>query len=315
MIHRARFLRARSAAAHRSVFASVFATAFAIAPSMASADNSKAQCIEANTKSQDLRREGKLAEAREQLKRCGDPACPRIVRDDCAQRLDDLDKAQPSLIFDVKDARGGDIIDVRVSVDGRPLVDRLDGTPLKIDPGAHTLTFDVAGQPPVSAKVLIREGEAGRHERVVFDGVNAAAPAPSTASEAATSPASGPVAPSSGGSAQRTLGLVVGGVGVAGLAAGVIFWQLGGSAWDSAKQACGGNAGACTNIGSAASYHDTASTDATVATAAFIAGAALLAAGGVLFLTGPREKRATARIEVAPSVGPRSAGLSVAGGF
>jgi hypothetical protein len=48
---------------------------------------------------------------------------------------------------------------------------------------------------------------------------------------------------------------------------------------------------------------------------AFIAGGALLATGGVLFLTGPKESHTATGIQVAPSVGPRSAGLVVAGGF
>src|SRR5262249_35681572 len=141
--------------------------ALAFAPALAAADMTKLQCVEANTKSQDLRRDGKLAESEAQLRKCVDPSCPRLVRDDCTRRLDDLEKAQPSMLFDVKDAKGADVIDVRVSVDGRPLADHLDGTPLKVDPGPHEFTFEVAGQPPVVDKVLVREGEAGRHERVV----------------------------------------------------------------------------------------------------------------------------------------------------
>jgi hypothetical protein len=304
---------------HRNVARLVSAAALglALAPSAASAEGiTKGQCVEANTKSQELRRDGKLAEAREQLRRCGDPACPRLVRDDCSKRLDDLDKVQPTLVFDVKDARGADVIDVRVSVDGRPLADHLDGSPLKVDPGAHVFTFEVAGQPPINDKVLIREGEAGRHEHVVFDHLNPAPGGPPPGLKgAADLPDAVPDAHPAKSSAQRTIGLVVGGVGVAGLAAGIVFWQLGSSAWNSAKQACGGNVSACTDVGSATSYRSTASTDATVSTVAFIAGGALLATGGVLFLTGPKENRAATGIQVAPSIGPRSAGLVVAGGF
>jgi hypothetical protein len=304
---------------HRKNFARLLSAAalgFALAPSEAVADSvTKAQCIEANTKSQDLRREGKLAEAREQLHRCGDPACPRLIRDDCTKRLDDLDKVQPTLVFDVKDARGADVIDVRVSVDGKPLADHLDGSPLKVDPGAHLFTFEVAGQPTVSDKVLVREGEAGRHESVVFDHLNPAPGAPPPGSHAGALPDAVPDAQPSKGNAQRTIGLVVGGVGIAGLAAGVVFWQLGSSAWNSAKQACGGNVSACTDVGSANSDKSTATTDAMVSTVAFIAGGALLAAGGVLFLTGPRDKPASKDIVIAPSVSPRSAGLVMSGGF
>jgi hypothetical protein len=306
MSHRTNLARLLSAAA----------VGLALAPAGAAADNiTKVQCIEANTKSQDLRREGKLAEAREQLRRCGDSACPRLVRDDCTKRLDDLDKVQPSLVFDVKDARGGDVIDVHVSVDGRPLADHLDGSPLKVDPGAHVFTFEVAGQPPMTDKVLIREGEAGRHERVVFEGLNAAPAAPPAASPGAGLPDAVPDAHPSKGNGQRTIGLVLGGVGVAGLAAGVVFWQLGSSAWSSAKQACGGDVSACTDVGSATSYRSTATTDATVSTVASIAGGVLLAGGAVLFLTAPGESHAATSIQVAPSVSHQSAGLVVAGGF
>jgi hypothetical protein len=295
---------------------SAAALGLALAPGGAAADNiTKAQCVEANTKSQDLRREGKLAESREQLHRCGDPACPRLIRDDCSKRLDDLDKVQPTLIFDVKDARGADVIDVKVSVDGKPLADHLDGSPLKVDPGAHLFTFEVAGQKSMSDKVLIREGEAGRHESVVFDQLNPPPPGQAPAQGGMLPGGSSESAPPSKPGPQRTIGLVVGGVGIAGLAAGIVFWQLGSSAWNSAKQACGGNVSACTDVNSANSDKSTASTDATVSTIAFIAGGALLATGGVLFLTGGHEKAASASFVVAPSVGPRSAGLVMSGGF
>lgn len=312
MTHRARLIG--------SSFAASVGFAFAVAPGLAAADMTKAQCIEANTKSQDLRRDGKLTEAREQLRKCVEHACPRMVRDDCTKRLDDLEKAQPTLIFDVKDAKGADVIDVRVNVDGRLLVDHLDGSPLKVDPGVHAFSFEVAGQPPVVDQVLVREGETARHESVVIATLNKPAPAPAASSagaDAATAPGSGAdTAASRGLGTQRAIGLVVGGVGVAGLAAGTVFWLLGSSAWSNAKQACGGNPSACTDVNTATSDRNTATTDATVAMVSYIAGGALLAAGAVLFLTGaPRESAPAASFVVAPSVGPRSAGLVLSGGF
>jgi len=294
--------------------------AFSFAAGSADADMSKRQCIEANTKSQELRRQEKLAEAREQLERCADPACPAMVREDCTRRMDELHKVQPTLVFDVKDAKGGDLIDVRVSIDGRPLVDRLDGTPLKVDPGAHSFTFELSGEPAIVDTLLVREGETGRHERVVFEGVGKApppvavppaslqAPAPSTASSGDSS------SPHRLGT-QKTVGLVVGGVGVAGLAAGGVLGLLGTSAWSSAKQACGGNVGACTDVASGASYRNTASTEATAATVGFIAGGALVAAGAVLFLAGRKESHPVASLLVGPSVGLGAAGVVLSGEF
>lgn len=300
--------------------AAVVGVALAFSPRSALAGPSKVQCIEANTKSQDLRRDGKLAEAREQLKRCLDPACPRLVRDDCTRRLDDLEKVQPTLVFDVKDAQGADVIDVRVSVDGRPLVDHLDGSPLNVDPGAHTFTLEVTGQPSIVDPMLVHEGETGRHERVVFDGLHKPPPlAPSALGglQGGSVPASDQGPASGGLGAQRTIGLVAGVVGAAGLATGAVLGLLANSAFSKAKSACDGTPSACPDakVSTATPFDNTAKTEANAATVAFIAGGALLATGGVLFLTGPRDDRAGVSVAIGPSVDARSAGLVIGGGF
>lgn len=53
----------------------------------------KQECVAANEAAQDLRRAGKLRDARKKLELCVAEICPKAVREDCAQRLDDLDKA------------------------------------------------------------------------------------------------------------------------------------------------------------------------------------------------------------------------------
>ena len=139
-----------------------------LSPVSAIADVKKAACIEANTKAQDLRREGKLSEARGQLRTCADPSCPELVRDDCTKRLDDLERAQPTIIFGAKDASGRDMGAVAVTVDGRPLAEKLDGTPLRVDPGEHVFTFSAGDQSPVTQTFIIREGERDRRESLVI---------------------------------------------------------------------------------------------------------------------------------------------------
>ena len=49
--------------------------------------------MDADDAAQDLRLEGKLQAAREQLLICTSPSCPRAVREDCAQRLEELNAA------------------------------------------------------------------------------------------------------------------------------------------------------------------------------------------------------------------------------
>jgi hypothetical protein len=290
-----------------------FAVAFCLVSAPALGDVTKEQCLEANGKAQELRRELRLSAARAELHICADPECPAIVRDDCAKRLDEIEKAQPSIVFEVKDANGADVINVRVSVDGKPLADHLDGSALKVDPGPYEFTFEVAGQPPVVEKLLVREGEGGRHVSVVVTGAaSSAAPAPLLASQPAPSPS--PPATSAGGlGTLKLVGLVVGGAGVASLAVGSIFGAMGSSAWSSAKTACGGNTSACTNVASGLSHRSTAEGDATASTVAFIAGGVLLATGVVLFLTGGHEKDAGSALVVGPSVGPQQGGVILRG--
>ena len=302
---------------------------FALASQAALADVSKDECIAANGRGQELRRERNLSAAREQLHLCASASCPAMVRDDCVKRLDELEKAQPSIVFDVKDGRGSDVIDVRVSVDGQLLVDHLDGSPLNVDPGVHVFTFEVAGRPPVSDKLLVREGEIGRHEPVVMSAIPASRPSP-LASSAPTSPGASasppaletpPGAPTGSGSSihgglarQKVIGVALGVAGVAGVAVGSAFGLMSGSAWNRARQVCGGSTSACTNVPSGQSYRSSAVEDATVSTIGFIAGGALVATGLVLFFTG-REKDATSAFTVAPAVGAQQAGAVLQGRF
>ena len=66
------------------------------------------------------------------------------MRDDCAQRLDEIDRVQPTIVFEVHDGSGKDLSAVRVLLDGRPWLDRVDGAAVPLDPGAHTFTFQNA---------------------------------------------------------------------------------------------------------------------------------------------------------------------------
>jgi hypothetical protein len=273
----------------------------------------KDQCVDSNGKAQDLRKTGKFKAARAELQTCASTSCPAIVRDDCARRLDELVKAQPSLLFDVKDGKGADVIDVRVSADGAVVAEHLDGSPINVDPGVHVFTFVVAGYPEVTAKLLLREGEAGRRERITLGDAAASqkpAAAPATQSTAQ--------APAPGGmGTQKTVGLVLGGVGVVGVGIGTVFGLFASSAWSDATSACGGNTSACVDQASGRSHHDTAVTDGTISTVGFIAGGALLAGGAVLFFTGRRasEDGAPRGVSLVPTVAPGHGKLSLVGAF
>jgi hypothetical protein len=309
-----------SARPRPACLAASIAVALAFASAPAAADLTKDQCIDANGKGQELRREGMFSAARVQLRQCGTPSCPAMVRDDCARRLDELERAQPTIVFEVKDAAGVDLIDVRVSVDGQPLVAHLSGKPVNVDPGAHEFTFEVAGKPPVTERILVSEGEVGRREHVVVGA------APVAATPAAAPPSSAPLStaesaspstpPSAGLGARKVIGLSIGGAGIVGVGVGAVFGLMASSAWSHAKSACGGDPTQCKNVVSGTSYRDTTQTDGTISTIGFIAGGALVAAGAIVFLTGGHHEQSSAKgVVVAPSVGPGLAGVALKGAF
>ena len=104
--------------------------------------DTKAACLDAATKGQRFRDTHKLVEAREQLRVCAAAQCPGVVQTDCANWLAEVDKALPSVVLAAKNGAGGDLVDVRVSVDGQPLVAKLDGQAVPMNAGLHTFHFE-----------------------------------------------------------------------------------------------------------------------------------------------------------------------------
>jgi hypothetical protein len=225
------------------------------------------------------------------------------VRDACARQVMQVNQAMPTVVFEVKTTTGQELTDVKVSMDGEPIATRLEGTAISLDPGEHQFTFEAAGQPPLTKTLVIHEGEKDRHESVVLGGApqtvpaptppSAPAPSPSPASPAPTAVAPSPppptdAAPQDGGNSQRTWGLVVGGVSVAGLAVGSIFGLMATSSWSSATS---GPTGCPSKQGcsqQAINDRSSALTSATISTISFVAGGVLLAGGAVLYFTAPK---------------------------
>jgi hypothetical protein len=114
--------------------------------------------------------------------------------------------------------------------------------------------------------------------------------------------------PTSSGSSTRTLGVIVGCAGVAGLGLGTAFAvQAMGKKSDADSAGCNSNS-VCPN-GAAADTLRSAKNAADLATVGFIAGG-LLAAGGItLWAVGGR----SGAVQATPSVGDRSAAVTVRG--
>jgi hypothetical protein len=182
-------------------------------------------------------------------------------------------------------------------------VQTLDGRAIAIDPGRHTFHFETADGSKADRQVLVTEGTQNQAVRVVLG---------SPRSVASTPPSASPAAPASAdraGSPWKTVGFVVGGAGIVGLAVGAVFGitALGdeGAAHCNASNQC---------IAEPLSHARSAALAADVG---LVGGGVLLAGGTALVLLGPHggSRKASARANLSPMLAPHAAGLSFGGAW
>lgn len=258
----------------------------------------KERCIVANETAGRLKNERKLVDAKAQFMSCAAATCPQMIRDDCTASLADLEKKVPSVIVRAKGPDGSDAIDVRLSVDDKEAASRLDGTPLPLDPGVHTLKLERPGAKTVTRQVVLVEGEQGR---VLDFALERDAPVTTPP------PETGPKRPF------PVLPTVVAGVAVLSLGAFATFALIGKGEFDSASTTCGPKNG---GPGCAPSQVDGIRTKLIVGDIFLAVGAAAAIGAGVLYVLHFTKKvedpTKAARItpSFAPLPGGAAAGLS-----
>jgi len=296
------------------------AVALVALPRAAHAD-AKAECVAAVDQGQQLRDESKYRRAREAFVTCARDVCPGVVAKRCTQWLGDLDKAMPTVVLAARDEHGGDVSDVRVSLDGALFAERLDGAPIAIDPGEHVLRFERAGSDPVEQKIVARANEKGR---VIAVTIHPSAPVSATPKPAAASTVAvdaGSAAPRGSFFTARNVTTVTL-IGLAAVATGgaIYFGVQSKSEADTAAGFRSTNpANACARASSATCQQwsdavDAQNRDATLNVAMFIAAGALAAGGAAAWLLWPSDKPHDAAW-IAPTVAPGRAGLSFGARF
>jgi len=207
----------------RAVLAVLVATGTLLASETVARADEREQCASAADQAQQLRDEGKYRRAREQLLICARDLCPTPIKRDCLEWLSQLESVAPTVVLSAKEGTR-DLSDVKVSVDGVVVTEKLDGKPIQMDLGKHTLKFEYAGQTK-EEDFIIGAGQKNRSVGVTF--TPAAAPA-----------VVAPPPKDSGGSIVPAL--VVGGIGVVALGSFAIF-GLGGKSDVDDLQACKGH--------------------------------------------------------------------------
>ncbi len=177
-----------------------------------------------------------------------------------------------------------------VTIDGVAIPPLALSEPRLVNPGKREVVATVSGRPEQRTKVDVVEGEI-REITLVFPEVKpsepVAPPGPVTTSTAASAGVAPPtVADAEGdraGRTQKTIGLVVSGVGLVGVGVGVVLAMSASSRYTSATAGC--NELGCSPA--AAMDAESARSSGTTAFIVMGAGAALVVGGGVLFLTAP----------------------------
>lgn len=171
--------------------------------------------------------------------------------------------------------------EVMVTQDGSPIDEAVLGTAIPLDPGSHTITASAPGKRGWSKRIEL--GSHGDHvqvsvpvlpDDVSFSPDLAAVPPPPPA------PASAPVIDS----VQRTLGLVAGALGIAGIATGTLFGVKAASDWSDTKEQCTAFP-YCGEEG--ARLAQQAKTSALISTIGFATGIAGISGGALLWFTAP----------------------------
>lgn len=203
---------------------------------------------------------------------------------------------------------------VEVARDGEKLTEASWGVALPVDVGPHTFEVSAPGHKPFTTTVTIaKDGERKELALPRLEALPAEAASPTAAPSPVVAPAPGaPREEAPAGGAQRTVGLVLAGVGVAGLVVGGVTGVLAMGKNDSGKAACP-EAGACASRQGVDDL-DAAKSYGTLSTIGFGAGGALLVGGAVLYLTAPSGERKTG-LRVAPTVSARQTGLVLGGTF
>jgi hypothetical protein len=214
--NRRRVASGRTLAAALSLAA---ATMFGSSRALAEPASTEAEsaCITAYESLQEARAGGALLTARGQAFECANSVCPAFIQKDCAVWIDEIEAELPTVSFDVRSG-GEPLRAVRVFEGERLLTDRPGGSAVELDPGAHSLRFEVEGREPVTRSVQVERGRKNQRLGVEL-------PEPPAPRERRPPPPAPPP-----GVDPRTTSLapyIVGGLGVAGIAGFAVLGATG----------------------------------------------------------------------------------------
>lgn len=230
-------------------------------------------------------------------------------RADAAKRAKALEPRLVRLLIVIEDKVPGMVV-MRDDSD----VTAFMGVATPVDPGMSKLSATAPGYKPWTIDVTIAgEGSTITVDVPPLEKAPEPPPPPDGGKDVFRQAPPPPVVDLDPGKGRRRLGMIIGGVGVLGLGAGIVFGLGAQGAFDDAAEECGGDVEDCRgDTGAAQDEIDSASSQALLSNIGFGVGAAALVGGAVLYLTAPK---AIEQATVTPTFGEGSAGVVVRGRF
>jgi hypothetical protein len=147
---------------------------------------------------------------------CSQIQCNQAIVRECLRLYESLQQDTPTLVFSARKAEGGELVDVKIEMDGKQILDSITGRPFPVDPGPHQFAFidPVRGRQETTESA--RVGDHARVVEVTFADPNAKAPPGEPGTDQ-------PVATKHKKPAVPVMTYVLGGVGVAGIASFAAF--------------------------------------------------------------------------------------------
>jgi hypothetical protein len=290
----------------------------------------KQTCLAAADAGQSLRDDGQFTIARDQFLTCARDVCPKIVHDQCAAWLRQLDEVTPTVVFTAKDERGTEVTAARVISDGKLITSTLDGKPYPLDPGAHDIRFERDPNGAVTVHVVLKNGEKNHEVAATFPALQGGETTP----EGTETPPEGTAHGAAGTSfwnARNATSLSLLGAGAIAVGFGVYFGLHSQSESNKAQEitktfqpdpnnsrttACSSNPPqmGCTTL---SDTRDAQNRDAVLSDVLYIAGAALAVGGAAAWLLWPKKEMETpaSTAWLTPTIGPGRLGMGVNGAF
>ncbi len=162
---------------------------------------------------------------------CARDVCPATIKKDCSDWLSQSEASLPSVVLGAKDSHGQDLAAAKVTIDGQPSDEKLEGKAMFVDPGPHTFRFEIPGEKPIDQQIVVREAR-----RIASSRCRGKKPRRSSRRfrEALRPPPAEPEEKKS-----KVPAIIVGGIGIAALGVGAVFAIVGTGDYNDLKNGCG----------------------------------------------------------------------------